>query len=271
VWVSYYIFRRFEHAALLYALLGLYFSIQAGASKKHKDMFLSLNDRERYFIPCMERFAKVFPFVLALLYAHHVLLACALLLVPFVPFTISPLNLQHRVIPTPFSHRPFEFIVGFRKSVFVFLVAYFFAVAAVFASNLNLALFAILLIYFTCMNFYVLLEDDYHVWIHAQSPQNFLKQKIYTAIRFSFFLSAPIVLTCLPFFLLDIPLLLAGVLLGSIYLGSMVVAKYSVFPNDMHMLTGFMIALSVTFPPILLLLVPYLYRKAVQSLSIYLS
>jgi hypothetical protein len=60
---------------------------------------------------------------------------------------------RNLVIPTPFSKKPFEFIVGFRSGYLLFALAYFIAVMSVWANNFNLGAFSVMLMFLISLSF----------------------------------------------------------------------------------------------------------------------
>jgi hypothetical protein len=64
---------------------------------------------------------------------------------------------------TPFSKKPFEFTAGFRKTFYVFLIAYVLTYIQVSVGNFNLGVFSVLLIGITCFSYYSKVENDYFV------------------------------------------------------------------------------------------------------------
>jgi hypothetical protein len=175
------------------------------------------------------------------------------------------------VIPTPFGKKPFEFVVGFRKSFYIFPIAYFLTYAAIMVGNFNLGLFSILMIAISCISYYTTTESDYYVWIYKLSPQKFLLHKIKLCLLFFILLTLPILLPMSIFFWDKAVILLALLLSCSLYLTTILLAKYSAFPKQMNLIQGLIMALCVAFPPTLLFVIPYFYKKSVQQLKSVLS
>jgi hypothetical protein len=223
-----------------------------------------------YILQTFIKLITALPFLLSLFYYTENKFSALLLALAFVPFSSPSIKMKHLVLPTPFAQFPFEFIVGFRKSFVFFIMAYFLSVAGVVVHNSNLALFSIALVFMTCINYYSVVEDEFHVWVFSLTPRQFLNQKLYAALRNAIVLVLPILIISLPFFFLDFLYFLLMVFVSALFLASIVFAKYSAYPNNMHLLSGLSIALCLSFPPILILILPYFYKKAIQSLSNYL-
>ena len=80
-------------------------------------------------------------------------------------------------MPTPFSKNPFEFTTGFRRTLLIFPLAYALTVIAINVDNLNLGIFSILLIFLIVLSFYSKPEEEYYVWVHADTPKSFFEEE----------------------------------------------------------------------------------------------
>jgi hypothetical protein len=94
-----------------------------------------------------------------------------------------------------------------------------------------------------------------------------LFSKIKTAILFSSSLALPITLALSIFFYQSIGLILLFFLVGWAFLTAIIVTKYSAYPEEMNILQGILLAVCLWFPPILIILIPYLFRKSENQLS----
>ena len=66
-------------------------------------------------------------------------------------------------------------------------------------------------------------------------------------------------------------LTLIAALIGFAFLMLIILAKYAAYPAEMNLPEGIMIALCLIFPPLLLGLIPFFYRKAVNKLTFLLK
>ena len=124
VLVSEYIFHKTEFAK--YLLILACFSFQFKLTEKGRMDFLlsTFGDKSKNKIRLLENLIISFPFVLFLVYKSLFLEAIILL---FCSITIALLSFHFNfnfTIPTPFSKKPFEFSVGFRKSFLLLAVRY---------------------------------------------------------------------------------------------------------------------------------------------------
>lgn len=170
-------------------------------------------------------------------------------------------------IPTPFSKRPFEFCVGFRRTYFLFPLAYGVTVVAIQADNLNLGLFAGLFISLICSSYYSKPEPDYFVWIHSDTPMAFLKNKILRALMNFALLLAPAVIALLIFYPSETKTILLVFLVGLLFLGTVILAKYSAYPNEAGLPEWTIIAVGIAFLPLLFVVIPYLFSNSIKNLK----
>jgi hypothetical protein len=178
---------------------------------------------------------------------------------------------QHGVLPTPFRHRPFEFTVGFRTTFFMFPIAYTLTGIAVSVGNLNLGIFALLLVFLVTLTYYTKAEDVFFVWSYSCTPPQFLLGKLRTATCQAGLLVAPIVVGLLVFFPADWGFILTFLLIGYGFLWTMVLAKYAAYPREMNVPEGILFTLAIYFPPLLLALMPFFYYKSVKRLNTLLT
>lgn len=265
--LSEFIFYKTEFAKYLVILVCL--SIQFRLSEKRRSDFLqsTFGDTSKNIIRLVENIVISIPFISILVYKTlffeaFILFLCSITIALF--FFRSNLNFS---IPTPFSKNPFEFTTGFRRTFFIFPLAYALTFIAIKADNLNLGIFSILLIYLTTLSFYAKPEEEYYVWLHANTPKSFLKQKIMIATKNAIILTAPSFLGLLTIYPAEYDLILVFMLIGILLLWTMILAKYSTFPSEINLPEGFMIAFSLSFPPLVLLIIPYFYTKSIQNLT----
>jgi Trk-type K+ transport system membrane component len=94
-----------------------------------------------------------------------------------------------------------------------------------------------------------------------------LFSKIKTAILFSSSLALPIALVLSIFFHQNIGLILFFFIVGWAFLTAIIVTKYSAYPDEMNIPQGILLAVCLWFPPILIVLIPYLFQKSENQLS----
>jgi hypothetical protein len=60
-------------------------------------------------------------------------------------------------------------------------------------------------------------------------------------------------------------------LVGFAFLCTIILAKYAAYPHEINLPEGTLVAISISFPPVLLALIPYLYFKAIRKLNVLLA
>jgi hypothetical protein len=267
VGLSFFIYYRTVYAPYL-LLFGAFSALLNMGERSRNDFLKTIYPISEYRkIRLFENGIIALPFLIILLVKsdYWVALSMALgaIMLAFVQFGRS----GNFTLPTPFWHWPFEFAVGFRRTFLFHLLAYFLAFMAIMVGNFNLGVFSLVLVFMVSLTYYSEMEATYYVWINAQSPKSFLWNKIKTGLIYSTLLSLPIVIAVSLFNQEYIPIILAFQLLGYAYLTTIVLAKYSAFPNNMGLPQSILLALSFTMPPLLLFAVWHFYRQSTRKLQ----
>jgi hypothetical protein len=261
------LFNRIASAEYIYIITGLSLLVRLGETKRNQFLKTCFRDHGYYKARIIENGLIVLPFAVFLaskeMYIHALIIVFIAAL--FALFTFA--GRSGFTIPTPFGKKPFEFTVGFRNSFLAVVLAYFMVIMAVYAGNFNLGIAALILVFLTCITFYLNPEKEFYVWIYNQGPGKFILGKITIAWLYSTFLSLPIAIGLSAFFP-DRFLIIAGFLaLGYIYLSTIILAKYSSFPHQINLPHFIILAVSVWFPPLLLAVIPFFYRQSVKRLK----
>jgi hypothetical protein len=103
------------------------------------------------------------------------------------------------------------------------------------------------------------------------NPQRFIRQKLKMACIQVSLLVFPIAVTLSVFYFELVLYVLLFLLLGYCFLMTMIVAKYSVYPNEMSLLESLLLVFCVPCPPLLLFVFPYFYSKSKEALKSYLQ
>jgi hypothetical protein len=199
------------------------------------------------------------------------LVALSLLLIAGLTSIIQIKSIGHFTTPTPFSRKPFEFLVGFRKSILIFPLIYTLTGIAVFIGNFNLAIFSLLLVFVVIFNFFSQPEEDYFVWIFNQNPKQFLFSKMRISLVYSTVLMLPSFCILMLVYYTDFLIITGFLLIAYLLVFTVIVAKYSAFPKEMGLTQGFLIVISLFFPLLLLFVIPYFFSQSVKQLNSYLK
>lgn len=267
VGLSFYLFKRVDFAVQIYVAIALSLVLQHGNARRNgflKTCYTPLAYRN---IRLLENTLIIAPFIafLAFKQCYFGMGILAVGAISAVWMDVSK-GLQWW-FPTPFSRTPFEFLVGFRASILLVLLAYFLTVMAWKVDNFNLGLFSLLLLFLLSLGYYGKPEDRFYVWIYQVGPKAFLWHKLKSALWHSSILAAPVTLSLLLFYPENLWIVLAVQILGYLYLSCMVLAKYLNFPHQINLAQSIVIGISFAFPPLLLVLIPFFYHKSLQKLK----
>jgi len=264
---SIYLFTKTEYANYLYIIVALGMVLQYSEINRN-DFLKFIYPKENYLkIRVLENLIIVVPFLLFLCYKIEFYSAVLLIVISIL---FSFLNINKKVtatIPTPFYRKPFEFIVGFRKSLLGFLFAYFLTAISLIFHNFNLGIFSLVLIFLLCLSFYSEPESEFYVWVHKLKVNGFLFDKMITAILFSTIISLPTTIALLIFYQTNIKAVFGFQALGYCYLLTVILAKYSAYPQKMNLPQAILLALSISMPPLLLAFVPFFYIQSKKRLK----
>ena len=256
-----------KYAGIVYAFFGLQSTFMLADQRRNnfiKSIF-SLNDHRK--IRLIENVLLTIPFLIILFFKSQCLIAILLLMVAMISSMINMRQDFNFTIPTPFGRRPFEFLIGFRKTILIFPIAIYISAQALIFHNFNLGLGVLGLMYAIIFSFYLNSEDKYFVWIWSLNPKDFLKTKIITAISQSLIITIPFSAICLiinPTYWYVIPIIL---IIGSIYLITIILAKYSSYPDQMSVPQALILTLALVFPLLLIFILPLFYKKSIRSLN----
>ena len=286
---SIYLFYRTTFAPYLYMLISL-FLVSNLSEIKRTDFLKICFGNERYIkLRILENLITALPFVIFLIYKQQFYPTIFLVLIT-VLLAMSKFKISYSItIPTPFYKKPFEFTVGFRNTFFLFFIVYGLSIIAVTVDNFNLGIFALMLIFLTVSSYYLKLENEYFVWSFSLTPAKFLIEKIKIAFLFTFYLSFPVLIllgifdfenhdalfqiTYLGKYTYDfenIAALLLVTFVGFLLLTTVILAKYSAYPNEIGLLETMMTVWCFIFPPLVIVVIPFFAKRSINKLKFFL-
>jgi hypothetical protein len=265
--LSLYLFFKTDIAFYLYCLIAISFVFGRSETSRNEFLKTCFKTLDYFKIRIIENLLITAPFIAFLLYKQFFLPAALLLLISTILAFYTFKSSLAFTIPTPFSRKPFEFIIGFRNTFYLVFFAYFLTVMAVLAGNFNLGIFALLVVIVICTTYYAKPEGIFYVWIFSSSSKGFLFHKIKTGLLYSTILSLPIIVGLVIFFPKNVGVILGFQCLGYLYLITVILAKYSIFPEKMNLPEVLIIISSVSFPPLLLGVIPFFYFKSINRLK----
>jgi len=269
--ISIYLFSKTEFAEYFYGLISISFLPKLSEKKRNDFLKTAFSISNYSILRIMENLIIVFPFLIFLLYQQSFLVTIILLFLSPLMFILNFDNNFNFTIPTPFSKKPFEFPIGFRNTFYIFPFSYFLTYQSVLADNFNLGIASMLLITFVVMSYYSNPENEYFVWSFNLSSKGFLINKIIIGVLFFSFLILPVILSLIIFYPNEILTLLAFILLSYTYIITIILAKYSTYPNEISLPEGMLLAISIIFPPVLLGVIPFFYTKSIKQLNLILD
>lgn len=265
--LSVYLFYKTEMAAYIYCMIAV--SLILKLSEQRRNEFLkSVFKEDTYFkVRIVENLIIAAPFCIFMFFYQEYVFISSILVGAVLLAFFSYRNRFNYAIPTPFYKFPFEFIVGFRNAFILFLGSWMITFISISVANFNLGAFSLALIFLISSTFYIQPENEYYVWIFASKPQKFLIYKIKVALIGSSILSAPVLVGLGLAFPDQFLILLIFQILGYIMLVVVILAKYSVFPEEMNIPQVLMMVLCVSFPPLLLAIIPFFYLQSIKKLK----
>jgi len=267
VLLSEYIFHKTEFAKYLVILVCFSFQFKLSENRRTEFLMSTFGDKSKNKIRVLENSIVCIPFFSILLYKNLFLEAVILFTCSITIALFSFRTSLNFTIPTPFSKNPFEFSTGFRNTFFIFPLAYALTTIAINVDNFNLGIFSMLLISITTLSYYSKPEEEYYVWVHADTIKSFLKKKIIIATKNYTLLTIPILIGLLIFYPTKLDLILLFLFIGILFLWTILLAKYSTFPDEIHLSIGLIITFTILFPPLVLVVIPYLYTKSINNLK----
>lgn len=267
VLLSIFLFYKTDFAKWFYLLIAASIFLRLG-DKRRRDKLEFIYDKSRLLkIRLIENGMVTIPFLIYLSYAQQFLAILVLLITAVVLALFNSAIAWNSVTPTPFKRLPFEQIVGFRRSFLFVALTYFICLKAIKVQNYNLGLATLIMLFLTIMSFYIKPENKFFVWIFASDSKGFLKRKVVDAVMATSVITVPVLIALFVYFSDNTLITLAVFVIGLIYVISIIVAKYSAFPKEISLPQGTLYALSIWFPPMLLLIIPIFYKQAKRSLE----
>lgn len=270
VGLSVLLFKQLDWAVFIYVPAALYYILRLGTQTRTDFIKTYYTSRSFYKIRLVENGVCTLPFLIVLLVHQQWIASTILSMLSVILVFLKPRIVQF-ALPTPFNKRPFEFIIGFRKTFYLYPLLYAVSAFAVYAKNVNIGLFTIIALVLISGSFYSKPEPDYYLSQFGQTASHFLKVKLKDAALHFTILGLPIFIFLLAGFWQEWDFILLLTLLSYLYLAIFVLAKYTAFPNEVSAVSSLFLALSLSFPPLLLVVLPMLYKKSKTVVKQYID
>ncbi|SHJ06756.1 hypothetical protein SAMN05444363_2492 [Flavobacterium terrae] len=261
------LFEETQYGEYIYIALSLSLVIKMNEINRTEFLKLCYPKIEFIKLKLIENLFFSIPFIIFLVYKEKYLISILLLISICLLTFVDLKNKTNFTLPTPFYKHPFEFVVGFRTNYLLYFFAYFLTFMSISVGNFNLGLFSLILVLLSCLNYYTNSENEFYVWIFSLTPKEFIMYKFKNIILYSTILSLPILISLSVFFFTKIDIILGFQCLGYLFIFTTMLAKYSVFPEKLNIKFGIVFALTLWFPPLLLLIIPYLYIQSTKKLK----
>ena len=269
--LSYSLFEKIDYAQYIYLVFPVFFFARLSNRQRNDFLKTTFFERQYKMIRLAENLLIALPFALFLCWKHCFLAIIPLLVLSILYSILKIKSFIHLTLPTPFSKHPFEFCVGFRNTFYIFPIAYYVTVMAILHDNLNLGVVALGLVIIVVCGFYLRADNVFYIWTFSLSPSRFLRYKIKKALLFTFLLCVPILLILSIFHWEYCWVLGIVFLFGSLFLATVIFAKYAAFPNDIGIGETVILMTSALFFPLLFIMVFYFKHKAIEKLNSVLA
>lgn len=227
---------------------------------------LCFSKQQYRWIRLIENYISIFPFVLFLCYKLYFIEAVVVMFLSFLLSFVSFGIKKNLILPTPFYRFPFEFAVGFRKTWMAIFVCYLLTGISIWADNFNIGVFSVGVLILICVGYYSKSEPLTYVKIYNCNSAVFLKKKCEIAVLYCSMLIFLPVLVLLFFNFNQLFMLSVIVMSGFCYLVLAIFGKYACYPSEIAIFQGVVFFLAIWFPPMLIILLPYTYKKASKNL-----
>lgn len=265
--VSIKLFEKTPLAEYPYIILSLSIIIKLNETNRNDFLKLCYSKIEYIKLRIIENLIVSIAFIFVLIHQEKYLSSLILLISVCFLSLIDLKSKSSFTLPTPFYKHPFEFTVGFRTNYLIYCFAYFLTFMSISVNNFNLGIFSLILALLSCLNYYTNSEDEYYVWIFSLTPKEFISYKLKNIILYSTILCLPIIICLSIFFYTNIDIIIGFQFLGYLFIFTTMLAKYSIFPEKLNIRFGIVFALTIWFPPLLLLIIPYLYIQSTKKLK----
>ncbi len=265
--LSFQLFNITQYADIIYIGIALSQVIKSNEVVRNNFLKLTYSTIDYFKLRIIENWIISSPFVIFLVYQENYLFAFTLLIFCIFSSLLVLKGKSNFNLPTPFFKYPFEFTVGFRTNFILYIFAYFLTIMSIVVSNFNLGIFSLIVTLIGCSTYFTNSETKFYIWIYSLNPKEFLYAKTKMIVLYTTILCLPILISLSLFFYNKIDIILGIQCLGYLFIYMTILAKYSIYPEKLNIRFGIVIALTIWLPPILILIIPYLYIESTKKLK----
>ncbi|MEQ9266009.1 MAG: hypothetical protein RLN81_12345 [Balneolaceae bacterium] len=268
---SHLIIQKEDYGPYLYLLVAVIFLNVLNESSRNNFLKGCFKDSDYRIVRVLENIFLAVPFAIFFMAFGFYFFAFGLMALSIALSLFTHSFKSGFALPTPFSKRPFEFAIGFRKAVLLIILSYTTGFVAIYIQNFNLAISTLVVLFLIMITFYSLQEDTFFVWIHSMTANSFILSKVATAISFSLLFTVGLALPLIVFFPENLYLVLLIELLGITLVVTSLLGKYATFPSESSLVHGLIITFSLVFPYLLIFIIPFLYLRSRNKLKLILK
>ena len=271
LFVSETLFKKTDYAPQVLIVLMLTFQMRLLRKERNEFLEMAFLSKRHRLIRIIENLLIASPFLISML-VHRSFIEALVAVVISIAITFTSTKTRTSwVMPTPFGKRPFEFTVGFRNSYLPMIGAYALLPMAYAYHNSNWGIVSLVFLTLIILGFFSKPEHEMYVWNYAKTPPKFLFSKAIQSLRQASLLIIPLGVILLIIFPENSIKILSFTGLALAYIILIIMAKYSAYPEEMNIPQGILIGMTLYFPPLLVVVIPYFYFQAIQKLQALLK
>jgi hypothetical protein len=265
--LSLQLFNKTQYADDIYIGIALSQIIKSNEEVRNNFLKLTYSTIDYLKLRIIENWFISMPFVIFLVYQENYSFAILLFFFCVLSVLFVLKSKSNFRLPTPFHKYPFEYTIGFRTNFILYIFAYFLTIMSIVVSNFNLGIFSLIVTIMGCATYFTNSETKFYIWIYSLNPKEFLYTKTKMIVLYTTILCLPILISLCIFFYNKIDIILGIQCLGYLFIYITMLAKYSIYPEKLNIRFGIVIALTIWLPPILILIIPYLYIESTKKLK----
>ena len=264
------LFLKFSLAVYLYAGVAAFYIFRLNDAVRLQKLRSFFLKSDLLKVRLIEIFFSALPFCMYLVYERQLVVALGLILSSGLLALLRNRSFGSGTILTPAKRNPFEFPIGFRKSVPIYGLLYFMIFKGYQVGNPNLSVVSFGFLFLVLMSHYLQPEPKSYVWIYNKKPKTFLWSKIWGIFKSSLWILIPAASFIASVFPVTVPMLSLVYVMGLLVLLFTILVKYAAFPAEIGIAQAFLLAICVLTPPAVLLVGPLFYMKAKRQLKFVL-
>ncbi len=265
------LYSKTDYAAYVIGALALSFITKLSNHARNEFLQAIFSTHHYHQIRLVENILVALPFTIYLFYQSDYFASVGIMTISCLLAFWNNQSSFNLTIPTPFNSRSFEYIISFRQSFLVYLLPYFFLLKSIQEENMNLGIFGLILQTAMVLFYYTKPESEYIVWNYSFTPKEFLIHKLKLAWLNTSLINLLLIALLLFFNPFSWLAIIGFHILGLIYISYFVLLKYHAFPKEINVAQGIMLMVTLLFPPIILLALPYQFIESSKRLKAILK